>query len=76
LIFLMKKGLKRSFAYDLVQRLSFLAIKDNRNFLEVVKEDEEVKKYLNEEEVDNYLNLKYLLRNVSEIFKRVLKEGK
>jgi adenylosuccinate lyase len=76
LILLMKKGVKRSFAYDLVQRLSFLAIKNNKSFLEIIKEDNEIKKYLNEEEINNYLNLKYLLRNVPEIFKRVLKEEK
>jgi adenylosuccinate lyase len=76
LILLMKKGVKRSFAYDLVQRLSFLAIKNNKSFLEIIKEDNEIKKYLNEEEINNYLNLKYFLRNVPEIFKRVLKEEK
>ncbi|MEO0130793.1 MAG: adenylosuccinate lyase [candidate division WOR-3 bacterium] len=74
LILLMKKGLKRSLAYDLVQRLSFLAMEKDRSFLEVIKEDKEIRKYLNEEELNKYFNLKYLLRNVKEIFKRVLKE--
>ncbi|MEO0104403.1 MAG: adenylosuccinate lyase, partial [candidate division WOR-3 bacterium] len=74
LILLMKKGLKRSFAYDLVQKLSFLAMEENKSFLEIVKKDEEIKKYLSEEELNQFLDLKYLLRNVKEIFKRVLKE--
>lgn len=74
LILLMKKGLKRSFAYDLVQKLSFLAMEENKSFLEIVKKDEEIKKYLSEEELNQFLDLKHLLRNVKEIFKRVLKE--
>ncbi len=74
LILLMKKGLKRSFAYDLVQKLSFLAMEKDKSFLEIIKEDKEIKKYLKEEELEEYFNLEYLLRNVKEIFKRVLKE--
>ncbi|MCS7249598.1 MAG: adenylosuccinate lyase [candidate division WOR-3 bacterium] len=74
LILLMKKGLKRSVAYDLVQKLSFLAMEKDKSFLEVIKEDEEIKRYLNEEELKEFLDVKYLLRNVEEIFRRVIKE--
>ncbi len=74
LLYLIRKGLKRSYAYEMVQRLSFKAIEEEKDLSKVVKEDKEIKRYLKQKEIKEIFSLKNLLRNVDSIFKRVLSE--
>ena len=59
---LAEKGMGRQEAHELVRRLSMKAFLGGRDFLEVVKEDEEVGKFLSEEDMaslkpENYIGL-------------------
>lgn len=44
------------------------------NFLELLQADEEVKKYLSDEEISSRFNLDYHTKQVDTIFKRVFGE--
>jgi len=71
LIALMNKGLGRTRAYDLVQRCAMKAWKENINFKDVLSQDKEVSRYLDEKELDKIFDLDYYLRNIGKIFRRL-----
>lgn len=71
LLELMNKGLTRTKAYDLVQRLAMKSWKENTGFEELLLEDKEILWYLNKNELDAIFDLEYYLRNVDKIFKRL-----
>jgi adenylosuccinate lyase len=71
LLALTEKGLTREEAYALVQRNAMKSWHEERDFLTVLKEDSEVVKYLSDSELDKIFELKYYLRNVDFIYKRV-----
>ncbi len=74
LLELVKKGLRREEAYTIVQRNAMKARKDNVEFIEVLKNDEEVSKFLTQEEIERCFELKHHLSHVDRIFSRVFKE--
>jgi adenylosuccinate lyase len=55
----------------MVQRNAMQAVESNGSFHELVKEDEEIRRYLSEEDIDSCFELEYYLKNVDKIFKRV-----
>ena len=55
----------------MVQRNAMKAIEGAKGFRELVKDDKEVCRYLNDKEIDSCFELKYYFRNVNKIFKRV-----
>lgn len=61
----------REKAYLMVQRNAMKAIEGAKGFRELVKDDAEIRKYLDEKEVDSCFDLKYYLKNVNKIFRRV-----
>jgi len=61
----------RDKAYAIVQRNAMRAYESDRGFQEVVKEDREIRQYLNETEIDSCFDIEYYLKNVSKVFKRV-----
>ncbi len=67
---LMDKGLDRITAYNIVQKLAFKSLELKKPFDEVVKDSDEVRKYLPEKELDKLFNLKEFLKNVKVIYKR------
>jgi len=71
LLELTQKGLSRERAYEIVQRNAMRCWEENRELEKLVREDPEVKRYLGEEELKSIFNLRYYLRNVDGIFKRV-----
>lgn len=71
LLELVRKGLSREKAYEIVQRNAMRCWKEGENFEKLVREDEEVKRYLDEEELRSVFELHHYLRNVDEIFKKV-----
>jgi len=71
LLELTQKGLSRERAYEIVQRNAMRCWEENRELEKLVREDPELKRYLGEEELKSIFNLRYYLRNVDGIFKRV-----
>ena len=78
LLALVKKGLSREDAYQLVQQRAMEGWEGNRYFKELVLDDEEIGKYLSREEIESAFDLREQLRHVDHIFDRVFSkpEGK
>ncbi len=68
---LIDKGLSRQKAYELVQRSAMKAWDKNKNFLTLLKADNEVIATLTLEELEPLFNEQYYLRYIDDIFKRV-----
>jgi adenylosuccinate lyase len=71
LLALTEKGITREDAYQLVQRNAMKSWKERKDFKETLKSDEDVRKHLSEEEIEQIFDLSYYLRNIDFIFKRV-----
>jgi adenylosuccinate lyase len=71
LLALMEKGLRRSLAYDMVQRAAMKTWKENLQFKEALSQDPQVSKYLSASQLDKIFDLDFYLRNVEKIYKRV-----
>jgi len=71
LLELMRKGLTRQKAYDLVQRCAMKSWNEGLDFKEVLLKDREVLRHLGKKELDKIFDLDYYLRNVNKIFKKV-----
>ncbi|MDP2941943.1 MAG: adenylosuccinate lyase [Candidatus Omnitrophota bacterium] len=71
LLALIKKGLSRLEAYDLVQRCAMRVWRENVDFKAVLTDDIDVAKYLTAEEVGVCFDLGYYTRNVDRIYKRL-----
>ena len=68
---LIDKGLSRQEAYKLVQRIAMKSWKINRNFLNLLRSDDEVTAILPLSELESLFNYQYYLRYVDEIFRRL-----
>jgi len=73
LLELSQKARSKEEAYLIVQDNAMKAWNKNENFKDLIKNDKRVKKYLSEEEIEEYFSLDYYLRSVDYIFKRVLR---
>ena len=71
LLELMKKGLERPQAYDIVQKCAFTAISMNRDFKEVLLSDPKVKRYLPAADIVACFDIKHYLRHIPMIFKNL-----
>lgn len=70
LLTLIEKGLTREDAYKLVQKNAHEAFENDGNFKTNLENDEEVKKYLNSDEIAACFNTADYLKNIDEIYKR------
>ncbi|MBN1212255.1 MAG: adenylosuccinate lyase [candidate division Zixibacteria bacterium] len=61
----------RDAAYRMVQRNALKAAEGEGRFIDLVKNDKDITKYLRISEIDGCFDLKYYTRNVPKIFKRV-----
>lgn len=61
-------------AYELVQSNAMKAWKGDQNFLDLLKRDKRIRKFLTEEELEDCFDIKYYLRNVNHIFRRVFRK--
>jgi adenylosuccinate lyase len=68
---LIEKGLDRESAYSIVQRDAMKSWKAEVQFKKLLLKDKEVKKYLTSKDIVNIFDLKYYLKDVDYIFKRV-----
>ena len=64
-------GLKRQIAYDMVQRNALKVWDTGKDFKSLLLEDQEIKKYLAERDVEELFSLDYHLKHVEDIFERV-----
>jgi adenylosuccinate lyase len=75
LLALTQKGASREDAYRLVQRNAMPVWRGEGDFLQLLKSDAEVKKYLSDAEIEEQFDLGYHLKHVDTIFKRVFGES-
>jgi adenylosuccinate lyase len=68
---LIDKGLNRDFAYDIVQRNAMKSWQTGVQFRKILFRDADVKRYLTAKEIEDIFDLKYYLKNIDYIFKRV-----
>jgi len=72
LLSLVNKGLSREESYAIVQKNALNAWgKQNGNFKENLLKDENIKKYLSDEEIENIFNINDYLKNIDTIYKRI-----
>ena len=64
-------GMKRQSAYDLVQRNALRVWDSDMEFKTLLLEDNEIKKYLTETEIEEIFSVDYHLKHVEDIFDRV-----
>ena len=69
------KGASPEDAYKLVQRNAMPVWRGEGDFLQLLKKDTEVKKYLTDAEIEEQFDLGYHLKHVDTIFKRVFGES-
>ena len=70
---LIKKGISREKAYKIVQKIAMKSWKNKLDFQSLLQKDNEVKKYLDKNELRKLFDISYHLKNIDKIFKRVLK---
>lgn len=61
-------------AYELVQSNAMKAWKADQNFLDLLKQDKRIREFLTEEELEDCFDIKYYLRNVNHVFRRVFRK--
>jgi adenylosuccinate lyase len=71
LLTLMKKGLTRDAAYEIIQRAAMQVWQEGTDFKEVLLRDRKLRKYLTSNEIDSCFNIKYYLRHIDKIFKKM-----
>lgn len=75
LLALTQKGASREDSYKLVQRNAMPVWRGEGDFLQLLKQDTEVKNYLSDAEIEEQFDLGYHLKHVDTIFKRVFGES-
>lgn len=74
LLALTQKNLSREKAYQLVQKNSFKAQKENTHLKKILQSDEEITTILSSKEIDNCFDFKSYLTHIDFIFKKVLSD--
>ena len=72
---LIEKGVSREDAYSLVQRNAMESWSKGVSFMKLLQEDSDIGAYLSAKEIEAIFDLKYYLRHVDFIFRRVFNEG-
>ncbi len=72
LLLLIKKGMSREKAYEIVQSVAMVSWKKNIDFKTLLKRNGKIKKYINYKEIEEIFDLNYHLKNIEKIFKKVL----
>ena len=73
LLDLTRKGILREDAYRWIQRCAMKVWEEDKDFVEVLLEDPDITKALNEDEIRSVVNPELQLRNVDSIYERVFK---
>ncbi|MGO9013626.1 MAG: adenylosuccinate lyase [Dissulfurispiraceae bacterium] len=75
LLALVEKGVSREDAYSLVQRNAMESWSRGVSFMKLLQKDSDISKYLSPSEIEAIFDLKYYLRHIDFIFRRVFNEG-
>jgi len=71
LVELMNKGLNRPAAYEIIQKCAMQVWRENVEFKEILQRDKKLRRYLSADELDACFNIKYYIRYIDKIFKKV-----
>ncbi|MGD9899794.1 MAG: adenylosuccinate lyase [Calditrichaceae bacterium] len=71
LLALTRKNVSREKAYSMVQRNAMKVWEEGIEFESAIKNDDEIKNYLNEHEIEELCSVEHRLKNVTYIFKKV-----
>ena len=71
LLELTNKGVSRETAYEWVQRNAMRVWDENKDFLTLIQNDNDIRQHLSEAEIERVFSVDHYLRNISEIFDRV-----
>jgi len=71
---LIKKGLTRQEAYKITQRVAMKCYENNLDFNSEVKNDDEMRSYLSEAEIESTMSNEHYFKYVDTIFERVFSE--
>jgi len=71
LLDLVRKGVAREQAYAWVQRCAMKVWDEDKDFLQVLKDDPDINRVLNNEEIRSVVNPELQLRNVDAVFSRI-----
>jgi adenylosuccinate lyase len=71
LLELMKKGVARNEAYEIVQSCAMQVWQETSDFKDVLGRDRRVRKHLSKEEIDACFDIKYYIKHRDYIFKRL-----
>src|SRR3989338_5164819 len=71
LLELMKKGLTREAAYEIIQHCAMQVWQETSDFKDILCRDRRVRKYLKPNEIDACFDIKYYTRHTDRIFKKV-----
>ena len=67
---LVEKGLRREDAYELAQKNAMTAWEEKKDYRKLVAADQEIKKHLDDKELDRIFDWQAYLKNIDKIFKR------
>lgn len=68
---LIEKGISREESYDMIQPLAMKAWEQKMDFKLLLLQDENIGKHLNKDEIENAFDIKFFLKHVKTIYKRV-----
>ncbi len=74
MIELTKRGMNRQEAHELLRNLALKAMRENKNFLEILVKDKTIRKYFSEEELSNLLEPKSYIGLAREKVMKILEE--
>ncbi len=70
---LTQKGVSREKAYQLVQKIAMLASNNKKSFNDLILSNQEIRKYLTQDEIHSCFDYNYFIRNIDTIYKKVYK---
>ena len=68
---LLSKGLTREEAYDYIQPCAIKALELNKEFIDILKEDQNILKYLSVKEIEDSFKMDYYFKNIDYIYSRL-----
>ncbi len=74
LLMLTQRGFSREKSYEIVQRNASKSWDSNIDFQQIIMDDEEISSLLSSDEINELFSLKYHLKHVDYIFKKVFKK--
>ena len=71
LLALVKSGITREDAYEIVQKNAMQVWKEKKDFKELLKQDNIITNKLSNDEIDDLFDLEKILININKIYKRI-----